>query len=126
MEIKLGFNPHKLEKGSCLYNLFNSTMDVGMHNWSHSVGLTFWLLYKRDHITDQHFALGCCKLIGECEKNPIHTPIDLYRNVVKTKMFPYSFNYLPYDWIIKYWDYFNPNIRKKVRLRYKLGVDDSD
>lgn len=102
--IKLAFKSQDLEKDSDLYKLF---LQQGQ-------GLKLWALYKSEHITDQHFVKNCLFL----EDWNITSVTELSANIknISGVVFAHS-----QKLAIRYWDYINPRIRKKIKLVFEEG-----
>ena len=106
MKINLTFNPNKSE----VRHLFV----IG------GVALKFWILWKLGHLTNQYFNGGVLCLADEIciqeanGKRAYSTPEEFstlvlnaftWRNMTKTDLDKFIF---------QYWDYFSPNIRRRV------------
>ena len=115
MEIKMGFDPSALKFEDEAFTAF------------HAGGMTlkFWALYKRNHITNQHFKPfleRLCEYYNDMfdagsDVKP-YTNIDEFNNAICNLGFNPGRN-----WVVENWDYFNLNIQKKVVLKYKTMVE---
>ena len=99
-------------------------------------GLTLkvWALYKKHYVTSQHFRQSLVALAEYCERmsDPKDTEVPPYANVDEFVSMMGSMNFYGgvtgprlgdfRAWVIAYWDYFNPNIQRKVTIRYKVKV----
>lgn len=75
------------------------------------IGMNFWLLYRRDHLTGSNFHQGCLNLTLEHIGDNKYTPHDFIRELRSVNLS------VPSDlWIYKHWDHFNPSIQKRVHI----------
>lgn len=121
MKIKCGFDPDKLTQSDEAYAAF--------HLGGGQMTLNLWALYKKHFITSDRWAIGLKYLATswqlESTRSPPYKDFDSFirfaHEIGIAEIYPrysLSFNKAFIQWAVKYWDYLNPNIRRKVELEY--------
>lgn len=115
MEIHIAFDPADVEQSDECWPAFYFGV----------LTLKFWALYKKHHVTNQHFRESLVSLgqyyrdmyEDESEDKP-YTNIDEFKSIL------FKFNLRPSpEWLVEHWDYFNLAIQRKVVIKYKAMVE---
>lgn len=109
MIIKCGFKIQDVEKGSDLYKIFLTGGQC----------VKLWALWCKSYLTDQYFKNICLSL----KEDPIIELKHLKYYLYSINSDTYDRDYTNHNFMMKYWDYFNPNIRRKVVLEFPSGSD---
>lgn len=105
--IKCAFRTQDLNDYSLMYDI----LKAGRHC------VKLWALYGCRHITDQYFKPRCLELKSE----PIENLDSLVRHLMYVQNPTFYNNDVCRRLAMRYWDYFNPNIRKKIKLEFAAG-----
>lgn len=122
MKVKIAFDPVSVKPGDEAYPAFDS---------HYPVVLRLWALYKKHFITCQYFKDSLIEFNDMIFRalsleNPdcvMYSNIDEFMSWMRvcglfgTTAGP-RYNEFR-DWVVKYWDYFNPNIQRQITLIYE-------
>jgi len=83
----------------------------------------FYLLWRSQHLTNQFFVKNCERLIVKL--NPSLGEYDVLQFVEALRDCDLGNASLGYgttsvSWVMKHWDYFNPNIRRTLEFKHKF------
>lgn len=95
--------------------------------------LKVWALYKSQFLTDQYFrnALeNLSELIKEAQapgKAPLYRNVSEFYQVLKRCGFIPEWQALGlHQWLLRNWDYFNPNVQREIRLEYRAAEPETE
>ena len=120
--VKISFKPEDLKYTDEAYLPFQ---EGGML-------LRFWGLYKKTFLTSDEFKNSLqlfsdylARVADEDDETEMYaTPIEFQNVLVRVCKVPTQgfLNRPLLEWIVKYWDHFNPNIQKKIQIVYNEKV----
>jgi hypothetical protein len=115
----------KLMHVTCTFDIHDEDLDPKLKSIIATKGLPFklWALWKKNHLTDQHFLDQCITFARHCEENEHpYSNIDDFEQLIRllglSSSISNPFSGINRDWLLKHWDYFNPNIRKAITIKY--------
>ena len=85
----------------------------------------FYVLWKSSHLTSESFIVDCkalCKIINyNLELFEIEEFIEALQRCRLASNSGIPNHSVDVQWVIKHWDYFNPNIRKSLKIEHFIG-----
>ena len=120
--VKLTFHPKNLKETDEAYLPFQEG----------GLLLRFWALYKKSFLTSDTFKASLKKFheylqqVEDADSDTVmYKDIDEFYNLLYYRLgIPYQgiTNKPLKEWVVEHWDYFNPNIQRKVKIVYQEEI----
>lgn len=105
-----------------LFNPYTESGTKAMFQ-GHPVVAKFYLLWRQNHLTDQHFVKRCQKLMQSINPKLKQYNIDEFIQALRNCGLccrGYSFGTFDEHWVLQHWDYFSPHLRRSLEFQYKF------